>query len=64
MMEIRGITISYSAYKKKVKNKAEKVLLQEIEALDLNSTNSDEKNALENLRKEKLQGHIIRSRAH
>ena len=38
MMEIRGITISYSAYKKKVKDKAEKVLLQEIEALELNST--------------------------
>ena len=38
MMEIRGITISYSAYKKKVKDKAEKLLLQEIEALELKST--------------------------
>ena len=36
---LMGITISYSAYKKKVNDKAEKVLLQEIEALDLNSTN-------------------------
>ena len=47
MMEIRGITISYSAYKKKVKDKAEKLLLQEIEALELKSTidfnNLDEK---------------------
>ena len=68
MMEIRGITIPYSAYKKMVKDKAEKVLLQEIEALELNFTidfhNSDEKNALENLRKEKLQEHIIRPRAY
>ena len=36
-----------------IRDKAEKVLLQEIEALDLNSTNLDKKNALENLRKEK-----------
>ena len=50
MMEIRGITISYSAYKKKVKDKAEKLLLQEIEALELKSTidinNLDEKKML------------------
>ena len=41
--------------------------MQEIEELELNSTIDfnilDEKNALENLRKEELQGNIIRSRA-
>lgn len=68
MMEIRGVTISYSAYKKKEKDNREKLLLQEIEALELNNSIDielldEKKNALENLRKEKLQGHMIRSRA-
>lgn len=38
MMEIRGVTISYSAYKKKEKDIREKVLLQQIEALELNNS--------------------------
>ena len=37
-MEIRGVTISYSAYKKKEKDNREKLLLQEIEALELNNS--------------------------
>lgn len=38
MMEIRGVTISYSAYKKKEKDNREKILLQEIEALEFNNS--------------------------
>ena len=68
MMEIRGATIAYSSYKKKEKGKKEKELLDEIEALESDSTTnidilSEKKTALENFRKEKLQGHMIRSRA-
>ena len=67
MMEIRGVTIFYSAYKKRSKTKKKNIFLQEIDALELNSTIDfnilSEKNALENHCKEKLQGHIIRSRA-
>ena len=54
---------------KKVKDRAEKSTFTRKWPLELNSTIDfiiyilDEKNALENLRKEKLQGHIIRSRA-
>lgn len=58
MMEIRGVTISYSAYKKKEKDNRKKILLQEIEALELNNSIDidllDEKYALESFRKEKL----------
>ena len=55
------MTISYSANQKKVKDNTEKVLLQEIEALELNFiidlNISDEKNALENLRKKTTRTH-------
>jgi hypothetical protein len=37
MMEIRGATISYSAYKKKEKDRIEKQLLDEIEAVESES---------------------------
>lgn len=68
LMEIRGITISYSSYKKKERDKREKKLIEDIEKLEsITDINTDlisaKKTELENLRKEKLQGHIIRSRA-
>lgn len=65
-MEIRGVTISYSTYRKKVRNNTEKNLVQEIECMESDSTvdiNSLD-DALEKLRKEKLFGHMIWSRAH
>ncbi|MCG7878665.1 MAG: reverse transcriptase domain-containing protein [Candidatus Thiodiazotropha endolucinida] len=67
LMEIRGKTISYSAYKKKQKNEKEGNLIKDIEILE-NLPNPDlelietKKQELENLRKEKLNGVIIRSR--
>lgn len=68
LMEIRGITISYSSYRKRENDKIEKQLISDINELE-NSTDFDfslleEKQAtLETLRKEKLRGHFIRSRA-
>ena len=68
LMEIRGVTISYSSYKKKEKDNKERTLLDEIGVLESEPTidfnTLDEKRAaLENIRKLKLQGHMIRSRA-
>ena len=68
MMEIRGATISYSSFRNKKKDNLDKKLLQEIECLeselDIDFNRLEEKKvALENLRKEHLQGHMIRSRA-
>lgn len=68
MMEIRGATISYSTYRKKVRNNTEEKLIQEIEYIESNSTVDintldEKKSALEKLRKEKLLGHMVRSRA-
>ena len=67
MVEIRGATISYSSYRKKKQDNLEKKLLQEIECLeselDIDFNRLEEKKvALENIRKEHLQGHMIRSR--
>ena len=67
LMEIRGKTISYSAYKKKQKQERENNLIKDILNLE-NSSDPDlelietKKEELENLRKEKLHGVIIRSR--
>ena len=68
MMEIRGATISYSTYRKKVRNNTEEKLIQEIKYIESNSTVDintldEKKSALEKLRKEKLLGHMVRSRA-
>ena len=68
LMEIRGKTISYSSYKKKVKEKQEKDLRNEIlileEKVDEGSMQilENKKCELENIRKEKIKGKIIRSR--
>jgi exonuclease III len=68
LMEIRGTTISYSSYKKKTRDQLEKSLVEEIERLESqNKCDTDifeeKKLSLEALRKEKMQGHLIRSRA-
>ena len=67
LMETRGKTISYPAYKKKQKQNRESNLIKNIENLE-NSQDSNfelietRKEELQNLRKEKLNGVIIRSR--
>ena len=67
-LEIRAKTISYSSYKKKQSDAHEKRLLQEISYLESNYVNNadeiiNKKDELEHIRKEKLKGGMIRSRA-
>ena len=69
LMEIRGKTISYSSYIKKQKIQRENLLSEEINRLEqtlnedtINLLNT-KKNELENIRKERLKGAFIRSRA-
>ena len=66
-MEIRGKTISYSTYKKKKEKEKEESLLNEIATLEkLTDQNFDlfetKKEELENVRREKIKGIIVRSR--
>ena len=67
LMEIRGKTISYSSYKKKQNNLREHNLeneikhLEEEEPLDLEKIN-EKKLELENFRREKIQGIMIRAK--
>ena len=59
LIEIRGKTISYSAYKKKQSIIKEQTLIEEIRKLEeaTNINQLDEKKTeLENIRKEKMQG--------
>lgn len=68
LMEIRGITISYSTFKKKKRENKEKSLLEEINKLqseeNINLHAVEEKRLLpENIRKEKMVGHMIRGKA-
>lgn len=68
LMEIRGLTISYSSYRKKNNDKIEKQLISDINELENSnvvdlSLLEEKQAALENFRKEKLRGHFIRSRA-
>lgn len=67
LIEIRGKTISYAAYKKKQKNLREEQLQEEIKELEesdvLNLTRIElKKNELQAIRKEKLQGIMVRAR--
>ena len=70
LMEIRGKTISYSSYKKKKDTELEKQLMDEIETLEnkneINDTNIVElehkKRELEQIRNNKIQGMIVRSK--
>ena len=69
MMEIRGKSISYATYKKKLKDKEEKELIKSIKKLEDNlvEENIPEveklKQDLCNIREEKMQGFLVRSRA-
>lgn len=69
LMEIRGKSISYATYKKKSKNKEEEELLKKIQTLEDNLVAEDFpkleklKNDLYNLRENKMQGILVRSRA-
>ena len=54
MMEIRGKSISYASYKKKTKNMYEQNLIEQIQHLEDNLSES---------REEKMKGYLIRSRA-
>ena len=63
-MEIRGISISYSSYKKKEQEKMELSLINQITALEVQEQiNLELINAnilnLENLKKQKLQGNFV-----
>ena len=69
LMEIRGKTISYSCYKKKETDKQEREIIEKIDKLEqcLNSDNINTLNILNEelltLRRKKMDGHFIRSRA-
>ena len=69
LMEIRGKTISYSSYKKREQNILENRLVEDIKILEANNDmiNSDiledKKMELMEIRKTKLKGQLVRSRA-
>ena len=68
LMEIRGKTISYASFKKKQNDSREKQLINEISILEENITENlhvidNLKNELLSLRKIKMEGCLIRSRA-
>ena len=67
LTEIRGKTISYSTYKKKKLTEREISLGKEIQLLEQNLTDSmsdtliEKQNELENIRKHRLRGQIVRA---
>lgn len=69
LMELRGKSISYATYKKKSKNTEENELIKNIQNLEDNLTENNSqrleklKHDLCNLREEKMQGYLVRSRA-
>ena len=70
LMEIRGKTIAYSSYKKKEKDKEERDLIKEIEDIEKQIKDDSDvdllevkKEQLRSIRKTKIDGMIIRSRA-
>lgn len=67
LIEIRGKTISYSAYKKKQCNLREQSLIEEIKKLEEATTQDinqleEKKTELQNIRKEKMQGIMVRAK--
>ena len=67
-MEIRGLTISHSSYVKKQRDSKESQLIEEITNLESSSSSNTDsidskKDELESLRRDKLQGLIIRSKS-
>lgn len=69
LMELRGKSISFSAFRKKQKDLEEKDLIQKIKLNEENLSESNQKeldtlkHELEKLRREKIKGYVIRSRA-
>jgi hypothetical protein len=69
LMEICGNTITYSSYKKRENEKQEKKLRNEIAQMEVNINESqipeleNKKQELENYRKNKVKGKMVRSRA-
>ena len=69
LMELRGQSISYSCYKKKETDNREKELILQIQNIEHNLTETNIqlhetlKLELNNIRKHKLNGHLIRARA-
>ena len=68
LMEIKGVSISYFSHVKRQRNRQENSLLKDLEDLESREQLDLEmievkKESLEHLRKKKLQGHFIRSRA-
>lgn len=67
LLEIRGKTISYAAYKKKQSLLREQTLIQEINNLEEDDTLDtnileEKKTELQNIRKEKMQGILVRAK--
>ena len=68
LMQIRGKTISFSSYKKKMRDNTEKKLIEEINELEKDEINNtdlltEKKSELKELRSKKLEGVMTRSRA-
>ena len=69
LIELRGKSISYSSYKKKQEEQKEKEIIKKIESLEANLSNNNVnevenlKEELNNIRKHKMQGILVRSRA-
>ena len=69
LMELRGISISYSSYKHKEQNKRENELIERITSLENNLDENNLENLeslrlqLNDIRQQKLKGHVIRARA-
>jgi len=69
LMEIRGKSISYSAYKKKEEEKEEIILIRSISEIEKKLTLDNQEqletlqDSLQKIRKHKMQGYLIRSRA-
>ena len=71
LMEIRGKTISYSSHKQKTEREKEKNLNEKLSTIEKNNPISEEdttkieeiRNELEQLRKKKIEGILVRSRA-
>ena len=69
LLEIRGKTISFASYIKKIKEQRFRDLQEEIATLEKNVTENSienletKKHELESLRNEKMKGKLVRSRA-
>ena len=69
LLELKGLTISYASFKKKEADKEERELISDIDKLSKNLTSNNlasfdrKTHQLKELRKAKLKGNIIRSKA-